>query len=438
MPVRQRGLVVYVSVAHALIHTIEFSYAALLLRIDNEFGAGLFVLGIVANGFAFTFGISALPSGVLVDRLGSQRVLFIAFATAAVASLLVATAPNPVLLGLFLGLLGLSIGLYHPAGISLIAQVAAQGGGTAGRGLALGWHGVAGNLGIAAAPLLAIGVAETLDWRWAYVLLAFLALLVAASLRMVRLERPDAPTADAPTPEPALPRAEPAPQAAPPVPAAVAAPAQPRGRALLPLLLVYGVFVLNGFVYRGSLTFLPAHLEGRLNISWFGLDEVWLAGSLTTLALLAGAFGQLFGGALSERYRLERLAVPLTLSMLPFLVLIGLTSGLPLVFFAALFVFTNFSGQPIYTGLIADYAPRGALGRSYGISFFAGFGIGSLAATVAGFFAARWGTDSVFLMLSAFVLVTLVLAVGIWRLGEAAGRPPPPHREEAATGWGGN
>ena len=434
MRVRQRGLVVYVSVAHALIHTIEFAYAALLLRIDDEFGAGLFVLGIVANGFAFTFGISALPSGVLVDRLGTQRVLFIAFATAAVASLLVATSPNPVLLGLFLGLLGLSIGLYHPAGISLIAQVAAQGGGTAGRGLALGWHGVAGNLGIAAAPMLAIGVAETLDWRWAYVLLAFLALLVAASLRMVRLERPAAPT-----PEPAVPRVELGPQHAPAARAAVVAPAASRSRlrALLPLLLVYGVFVLNGFVYRGSLTFLPAHLEERLHVSWFGLDEVWLAGSLTTLALLAGAFGQLFGGALSERYRLERLAVPLTLSMLPFLLLIGLTSGLPLVLFTALFVFTNFSGQPIYTGLIADYAPRGALGRSYGISFFAGFGVGSLAATVAGFFANRWGTDAVFLVLSGFVLVTLTLAVGIWRLGETAAHPAPAHREAPMTGWGG-
>ena len=41
--------------------------------------------------------------------------------------------------------------------------------------------------------------------------------------------------------------------------------------------------------------------------------------------------------------------------------LLGLSSGLPLVLFAALFVFANFSGQPIYAGLIADYSPREAL-----------------------------------------------------------------------------
>ena len=400
MRVRQAGLVAYIATAHGLIHTIELTYAVLLSRIGDEFGASLFVLGIVANGFAFTFGFSALPSGLLVDRLGTQRVLFIAFSLAAVTSLLVATSPNPVMLGVFLGLLGLSIGLYHPAGISFIAQATTQ------RGLALGWHGVVGNLGIAIAPALAIGVAEAADWRWAYVLLAVLAALVALSLRLVTLEglplaSPVELEADAetdPTPEPHV-MAE-------------------RLRPFLPLLLVYGVFVLNGFVYRGSLTFLPTHLEERLHISWFGLDEAWLAGSLTTLALLAGAAGQLVGGTLSERYRLERLAVPFTFGMLPFLLLIGLSSGLPLVVFTALFVFLNFSGQPVYTGLIADYSPQHALGRSYGISFFAAFGLGSLAATFAGFFADRWGTDSVFLALAGFVSVTTVLAFAIWQLSE--------------------
>ena len=399
---RQAGLVAYISTVHGLVHAIELTYAALLTRIDDEFGAGLFILGIVANGFAFAFGFSALPSGLLVDRLGTQRVLFIAFSLAAGACLLVAVSPNPALLGLFLGLLGLSIGLYHPAGISFIAQATAQ------RGLAFGWHGVAGNLGIAVAPALAIGIAEATDWRWAYVLLAILALIVAVSLRLVRFERTDIDTVGA-VREPPLPAADPPP-----------APDRDRLREFLPLLLVYGVFVLNGFVYRGSITFLPTHLEERLHISWFGLDEAWLAGSLTTLALLAGAFGQLFGGALSERYRLERLAVPLTFCLLPTLLLMGLSSGLPLVLFAALFVFANFSSQPVYTGLIADYTPQRALGRSYGISFFAAFGVGSTAATAAGFFADRWGTDSVFLALSGVVLVTLMFAFGIWRLGERA------------------
>ena len=425
MRLRQRSLVAYVSVAHALIHTIEITYAVLLSRIGDEFGVGLFVLGIVANVFAFTFGFSALPSGVLVDRLGTQRVLFIAFSTAAVAALLVATSPNPVVLGLFLGLLGLSIGLYHPAGLALIAQVAAQGGGTAGRGLALGWHGVAGNLGIAAAPALAIGVAVAFDWRWAYVLLAVLAALVALSLRFVRLEE-----AEAPSEQPAEPAsAQPA--------TATSVATRSRLRTLMPLLLVYGVFVLNGFVYRGSLTFLPTHLEDRLSISVLGLSEESLDAALITAALLAGAVGQIFGGVLSERYRLERLAVPLTLSMLPFLLLIATTSGLPLVLFAALFVFANFSSQPVYTGLIADYAPKGAIGRSYGISFFAAFGLGSVAATFAGFFADRWGTGSVFFLLSAFLVVTTALALAIWQLAERAPPRTPAHEEPSAAGWGG-
>jgi MFS family permease len=418
MRTRHPALVAYIAVVHGLIHTIEMTYAALLSQIDDEFGAGLFALGIVANVFAFGFGFSALPSGFLVDRLGSRRVLTIAFSFAAATALLVATSPNTAMLGVFLGLLGLSIGLYHPAGLSLIAQ--ATGGPEGGRGLALGWHGVAGNLGIAVAPVLAIGVAEVLDWRWAYVLLALLALVVALSLRFVPF-----PTAGPFGAEP-----EPKPAGSPTESVATNGGVRP----FLPLLLVYGVFVLNGFVYRGSLTFLPVHIEDSVSVSWFGLDEVWLAGSLTTLALLAGAFGQLFGGAMSERYRLERLAVPLTFSMLPFLLLMGMTTGLVLVLFSALFVFANFSGQPVYTGLIADYSPERALGRSYGVSFFAAFGIGSAAASVAGFFADRWGTDAVYLALAVFVLLTLGLAVAIWQLSER--RATPPHHEATAA-WGG-
>ncbi len=408
----QRRLVLYTAVAHGLVHTTELTYAALLLRIGDEFGQGEFMLGIIANAFAFTFGAGALPSGVLVDRLGSQRVITFGFLIAAVASVLVGLSPNAFVLGAFLVLLGMGIGLYHPAALSLIALTAEK------RGLVLGYHGVAGNIGVAVAPVMAVGLAEAIDWRAAYFFLGGLSLLLVFLLRAAHL-----PSAERGSRVQAVAAAEPSPSGGQPAWAA---------RALLPLLLIYVVFVLNGFIYRGSLTFLPAHIEEHLHIRFLGIDEAALASSLTTVALLAGAVGQYAGGNMCQRYVLERLAPPLALALVPSLFLVGATGGLLMVAAAAAFVFFNFAGQPVYTSLIAEYTPEGAVGRSYGISFFAAFGLGSVAATFAGFFAERWGTGSVFVSLSAFALLVVGLTLVIWRVSrsrrglEARGAAVPP------------
>lgn len=101
----QWRLIGYVSVAHGLVHALELTYAALLSRIEDAFGSDLFILGIVANAFAFTFGASALPSGLLVDRLGSRRVIYVCFLGAAAAALVTALSVNVVMLGIFLTLL---------------------------------------------------------------------------------------------------------------------------------------------------------------------------------------------------------------------------------------------------------------------------------------------------------------------------------------------
>ena len=68
--------------------------------------------------------------------------------------------------------------------------------------------------------------------------------------------------------------------------------------------------------------------------------------------------------------------------------------------------------QRLY-GLVADYAPQGAAGRAFGISFFLSFGLGSFAATFAGLVATRWGTGAAFTVLAivSAVLTALVLLV---------------------------
>ena len=390
----QRSFTISISLAHATVHCTELTYAALLLRIGDEFGVDKLVLGFIANAFALAFGIGALPSGLLVDRLGSPRVLRVCFLTAAGASLLVALSPSPLALGILLTILGFCIGLYHPAAVSLIAQAAER------RGLVLGYHGMAGNIGVAAAPAIALVFASTVGWRWSYVFLAGLALAMVILLQFLRL----------PALSDGRPRAD----------RAATAPQRTAKVAIAALVLIYLAYVLNGFIYRGSITFLPTLIEEQVHIRFLGLDEAALAGSLTTLALLTGGVGQYLGGSLSDRIVPERLAPVIAAAVVPALLLVGFSGGLVVVA-AAVFVFFNFAGQPVYNVLMAEYAPGTALGRSYGLSFFAAFGLGSTAASFSGLLADRWGTSSVFLALAAFAAVVLALAVALWRLSL---RPP--------------
>jgi len=167
-----------------------------------------------------------------------------------------------------------------------------------------------------------------------------------------------------------------------------------------------------------AITFLPKHLEDFVDKD--------LGGAFVTVALLMGAVGQLVGGALSQRVKLERLAPVIGVLTVPALVLTGLLTGAWLVVLASVFIFFYFANQPVFTGLIADYSPAGAVGRSYGVSFFAGFGLGSIGGVIAGAFVDQWDTGAAFLGLSSFLAVTVALSVALWVMAERRARASAP------------
>jgi predicted MFS family arabinose efflux permease len=416
MNAAERRLLTYTALAHALIHIIELTYPALLTRIADDFGVRAVILGTIASIFAWAFGGSAIPAGFLTDRLGSRRVLVYAFSGATVSLVLVGLSPNEWFLAGTLALLGFCIGLYHPAGLSLIVQGVRQ------RGLALGFHGVAGNLGQALAPALAVGLAIMVDWRLAFFVLAGVAAVMAVVLSITTLRLPGEAEVLVAGNEAPQPGEGASAQTGGRLPASGGEPGEPETRPsaglVKPLLLVYAAFVLSGIVYRGAITFLPQHMEE--------LVDPKLGGAFVTVALLMGAVGQVMGGTLSQRVRLERLAPVLAVLAVPALVLTGLVSGALLVVMASVFIFFYFANQPVFTGLIADYAPAGALGRSYGISFFAGFGLGGTGGVIAGVFVDRWDTGAAFLGLSAFMAMTLLLSVVIWLISERRSRTTKP------------
>ena len=403
----ERRLIGHIAAAHATAHAIELSYAILLTRIQEDFGSRDVIMGAIATVFGWAFGSTAIPAGFLTDRLGSRQVLVYAFGGSAVMAVLVGLAQNGWWLAAALAGLGLTSGLYHPAGLSAMAQGVRQ------RGMALGLHGVAGNLGQAMWPLLLTGtpisLAIVFDWR-----LGFFAVAGLSAVLAVFLARAHLPVHGESEVLSAEDVAEPP------------AEHEPHPRNLLtPLLLTYAAFVLSGIVYRGVITYLPKHLEEMVS------DD--FGGSFVSVALVLGATGQFVGGSISQRVRLERMA-PITSAMaVPALVLTAIVGGPALVVVSSAFVFFYFASQPVFTGLIADYSPAGAVGRSYGVSFFAGFGLGSLGGVIAGALVDTWDTRAAFLGLTVFMAMVVGLSVTLWSLAERRYRGIAPATVESAT-----
>ncbi|MBI2287903.1 MAG: hypothetical protein HYU83_02800, partial [Chloroflexi bacterium] len=80
---------------------------------------------------------------------------------------------------------------------------------------------------------------------------------------------------------------------------------------------------------------------------------------------------------------------------------------------AIAFAFFHFMGQPIFNTLIAEYTPAAWRGRSYGIYFFGGFGLGSFSATFLGYIAEHSDTRWVFITMAGLSLITVICIVAL-------------------------
>ena len=382
----EKQAIAYTSACHGLVHILEVTYGVILVSIAQEFGASFFVLGVLANILGFAFGATALPAGFLTDRFGERRLLILCCLGMGVAAIAVGLSPSIYILGAALAVLGLALGIYHPTGAAFIARVATQ------RGLAFGYLGVAGNIGLALGPLLAGVIASFMGWRAAYFIFAIPAFFLAAMFFFST--RTEANFTQQSTTETGAERSSLRP-------------------VIVPLGLIFCASILNGFIYRGTVTFLPLYLSQQIHLTFLNLDSVLIAGSFTTIALIFGVGGQFLGGYLLERRRHESLVFATALVVVPLLVVVGNSAGLVLMIAASAFAFFYFMGQPIYNCLIADYSPTDWRGRVYGISFFCAFGLGSFSASILGYVADRLGTNWVFMVAAGFGLLVLICTIAL-------------------------
>ncbi len=142
----EKQVIAFTATCHGLVHVLELTYGAVLISIIAEFGFDNTTSGILANIFALAFGLSALPVGILADRMDARKLLILCCLGTAIAAFFVGIAPNIIILGIAMLLLGLFLGIYHPTGTSYVSRNVSK------RSLGFGYQGIGGNLGIALGP----------------------------------------------------------------------------------------------------------------------------------------------------------------------------------------------------------------------------------------------------------------------------------------------
>jgi YNFM family putative membrane transporter len=130
-----------------------------VLTIAATFQQSKSVIGLVLTLLWATYAILQFPSGVLADRYGERRIVFLALGLTAVGSLSVAAAPTFPIFAAATLLLGIGAGLYFAAGTALLDRR------FAGSGLAFSLHSSGGPLAGLAVPVVASLVAATYGWR---------------------------------------------------------------------------------------------------------------------------------------------------------------------------------------------------------------------------------------------------------------------------------
>jgi MFS family permease len=178
LPLILSGTLPLFVLAHFGHHLVTALATPLMPMIRNEFALNYTQAGTIIAAFSIPYGICQLPAGWLADRIGRPILIGIGIGGVALAGFAVGLSHTYMMLLIFLAVMGVLGGGYHPASPPLIAASVAP----EKRSQALGWHLSGSALSFFLAPLLGVGIATALSWRASYMILSIPVLIIGILL----------------------------------------------------------------------------------------------------------------------------------------------------------------------------------------------------------------------------------------------------------------
>jgi len=342
-----RWLVPFLNLGHLLDHLVMLVFPTAVVALGREWGRPYSELLPLALGSFIAFGAFAIPAGWLADHWSRYRTLVIFYFGIGTSLFLTGFAQSPWHIAAGLTLTGAFAAIYHPVGIAMLVASPEK------MGRTLGWNGLWGNLGLAAAALFTGALVDYAGWRAAFFVPGLLC--VAAGIGFLLLV--DDPGKVKKTSK------------------TIGLHLEARMMARIFAVLLIAT-ACGGVIFNSTTIAMPKVFDERLAAltqTNFGI------GLLVAVVYTVAAFAQVAMGALIDRFELRRLMIGVGLAQVPLLALAANLQGPWMLLAAVLMMLAVFGQIPLNDAIVGKYVADEYRARVLSVRYVVSLGVAAVA-----------------------------------------------------------
>jgi len=379
-PMNRGYLVPFINLGHFVDHLAMLVFPTVVLALAREWQQPYSELLPLALGGFIAFGAFALPAGWLADHWSRYKMMVVFFFGIGAALFITGFAQAPWQIGLGLFITGMFAAIYHPVGIAMLVAAPEK------MGRALGWNGLWGNLGLAAAALVAGAFMDLWGWRAAFFIPGALCILTGlAFLKLV--------------PDPG--------------------PVKKKSKTLglhvdrATMTRIFAILLVatacGGVIFNSTTVAMPKVFDERLAAltqSNFGI------GALVAIVYTMAAFAQVVMGTLIDRFEIKRLMIGVALAQIPLLALAANLDGWAMLGASLLMMLAIFGQIPLNDAVVGKYVADEYRARVLSVRYVVSLGVAAVAVPlISVLHRTQGGFRNVFLVLAALAAAMLICSL---------------------------
>jgi MFS family permease len=369
----------FLNLGHLYDHLLMLVFATTAaLSLSHEWGMTYAELIPYATPGFVAFGTCSVPAGWIADKWSRKGMMVIFFIGIGLSSVLTSLAKTPIQIGIGIFSIGLFAGIYHPVGLALVVQ------GREKAGVPLAINGIFGNMGVACAALITGFLIDHAGWRSAFVWPGIVSIatgiIYAGFLYLDRGEGFDKAHKGVETQK------------------TNHTVFLNRGLLIRVFVIIFASTAIGGLLFQSTTFALPKIFDERLGE--LGISAT-LIGWYAFIVFAIAAFGQLIVGFLVDHFSIRLVFVFVAALQAIFLAAMPGLTGWSAIFIATTFMLVVFGQIPINDVLISRITQSQWRSRVYAFRYIVTFSVMASSLPIIALIHARWGFDSLFIVLSA-------------------------------------